>query len=108
QKLHQGVDLLSRSRPVRHAERVQRQAADTLFSTRAHGFAHGSGSLGVTGRAQKAAGLSPAPVAVHDDCNVLGNPTTVAVTVVQRIIPLSKAPWAGVNAGRIQDARALR
>ncbi len=73
EQLHEAADLDRRPLPVLAGEREQREGADLTARALLHAQAHRPYAFLVTGVAWQTARFGPAPVAVHDDCDVLRN-----------------------------------
>ena len=72
EKLHQHRDFFGRPAPVLRGEAVDRQIGDAELDRRAHRAAHRLDAAPMALETRQAARLRPAPVAVHDDGDVLG------------------------------------
>src|SRR5262245_20398317 len=73
EQVHEHRDLVQRTAPVLGREGVKREEPEAERVGRPHDGARGLDALPVTGDARQAAAGRPAPVAVHDDSDVLGN-----------------------------------
>jgi hypothetical protein len=73
QQVHQRPYFGARPAPVGDAEGIQSQELHALLAAGAHGFPHGACALRVALYPREPVGLSPAPIAVHDDRDVSGN-----------------------------------
>jgi len=84
EQAHERFHFVARTRPIRDAERVQREVLDTEPRGGFDRFANGPRAFSVTLRAIEAASLCPTTVAIHDDRDVARNfgVAAFAVTVV--------------------------
>ena len=71
-EVHEGADLLFRTKPVFNGKGIEGEAADPDPAAGFRDDPDGFGSLPVSQDSAHGMALGPASVAVHDDCDMLG------------------------------------